>query len=173
MRAMVIGRFQPFHLGHLHVVREIAPEADGLLVGIAAAADSHTGRNPFTAAERGEMVRLSLREAGIDGFQVVELPDIHDPPRWARYVVSISPPFDLVMAHNPETLELFEREGVATRRATPYRMAEVSGTRIRRLMLEGGPWRELVPPAVAAYLDRIDGPGRVRGATAGERADAG
>jgi nicotinamide-nucleotide adenylyltransferase len=70
------------------------------------------------------------------------------------------------MAHNPQTLELFEREGVATRRATPYRMDEVSGTRIRQLMLEGGPWQELVPPAVVIYLEGIDGPGRVRVASA-------
>jgi nicotinamide-nucleotide adenylyltransferase len=114
------------------------------------------------------MVRLALHESGIEAFSIVDLPDIHDPPRWAGYVVSISPPFDLVMAHNPQTLELFEVEGIATRRATPYRMDEVSGTRIRRLMLEGGPWHELVPPAVATYLEGIDGPGRVRRASAGD-----
>ncbi len=162
LRAMVIGRFQPFHIGHLHVIHEISPEADELLIGIAAAADSYTARNPFTASERGEMIRLALTEAGIGPFEVVELPDIHDPPRWAGYVVSIAPPFDLVVAHNAETLELFEREGVPTRRATPFRIDEVSGTRVRRLMLEEGSWEELVPPAVAAYLRGIGGPDRVR-----------
>ena len=106
--------------------------------------------------------RMGLEAAGIGPFRIVDIPDIHDPPRWARYVMSLTPPFDLVLAHNVETLDLFGNEGVPTRRATPYRMDEISGTRVRRLMLEGGDWEGLVPPAVAEYLDRIDGAGRVR-----------
>ncbi|MCK4971534.1 MAG: adenylyltransferase/cytidyltransferase family protein, partial [Thermoplasmata archaeon] len=42
MRALVIGRFQPFHNGHLAVVREIAEDTEEVLIGIAAAADDHT-----------------------------------------------------------------------------------------------------------------------------------
>ena len=162
MRALVIGRYQPFHEGHLHVFAEVAEEADDLLVGIAAAADSGTRDNPFTAEERNEMVARALEEAGLGPFTIVDVPDIHDPPRWARYVMSLAPPFDLVVAHNSQTLELFEAEDVPTRRATPYRMDEISGTRVRQLMLEGGAWEDLVPPAVAAFLMEIDGPGRLR-----------
>jgi nicotinamide mononucleotide adenylyltransferase len=94
-------------------------------------------------------------------FMGVEVPYNHHPPRWARYVESMVPPFDIVVGHNVETLELFEDAGIATRPATPYRMDELSGTRVRRLMASGGPWEELVPPSVATYLEEIDGPGRV------------
>ena len=128
MRALVIGRYQPFHKGHLHVVAEVAEEADELLIGVAAAADSWTPKNPFTSGERNQMITLALEEAGLGPFIIVDLPDIHNPPVWARYVMALTPDFDLVMAHNPETLELFEREGIATRKATPYRMEEVSAT---------------------------------------------
>lgn len=162
MRALVIGRFQPFHLGHLHVIREAAEDATELIIAIAASADSGTEDNPFTAEERGEMIGRALVEAGVGPFIVVEVPDIHDPPRWARYVESMVPPFDVVVAHSAETLELFEDAGIATRPATPYRMDELSGTRVRRLMATGGPWEELVPKAVTEYLKLIGGPERVR-----------
>lgn len=162
MRALVIGRFQPFHNGHLAVVREIAGDADEVLIGIAAAADDHTVDNPFTAEERNEMVIRALEEADIQPFRIVDMPDIHNPPVWARYVVSLCPPFDLVVAHNDTTLDLFRDIGYQVRKATPYDRETHSGTRVRELMAEDGEWEMLVPDAVVEYLGRIDGAERVR-----------
>lgn len=162
MRALVIGRFQPFHLGHLSVVQEVAPEVDEVIVGIAAANDSFKPDHPFTAGERNEMITRALAAAGVGAFRVVNIPDIHNYAAWAKYVVSQCPPFDLVVAHNPTTLELFRELGYQVRRARPYRRDTHSGTRIRELMAEGGPWRELVPEQVASFIDSMDGEGRVR-----------
>jgi nicotinamide-nucleotide adenylyltransferase len=161
MRALVIGRFQPFHKGHLAVCEEIAMEADELLIGVAAAADSGTPRNPFTAGERNEMIRLALEGAGIGPYRIIDLPDIHNPPVWARYVANLTPPFDLVVAHSDDTLGLFEEAGFTVRKATPYERDNYSGTRIRELMVEGGQWETLVPSAVKEYLKGIDGATRV------------
>lgn len=162
MRALVIGRFQPFHDGHLAVVRETAPGVDEVLVCIAAAADSGTRDNPFTSGERREMISLALEGAGIDNFSIIDIPDIHNPPVWARYVASLCPPFDVVVAHSDDTLGLFEEAGYKVRKATAYQMDTHSGTRVRQLMAEGGDWERLVPGAVAEYLKDIGGPARVR-----------
>ncbi len=146
------------------MVREIAGDTDTeeVLIGIAAAADDHTPGNPFTAEERNEMVILALGEAGIRPFRIVDIPDIHNPPVWARYVVSLCPPFDLVVAHNDTTLDLFREIGYQVRKATPYDRETHSGTRVRELMAEDGDWEMLVPDAVAGYLKDIEGPERVR-----------
>jgi nicotinamide-nucleotide adenylyltransferase len=144
------------------VVREIAGDADEVLIGIAAAADDHTLDNPFTAEERNEMAIRALEEAGVHPFRIIDIPDIHNPPVWARYVVSLCPPFDVVVAHNETTLDLFRDIGYQVRKATPYDRETHSGTRVRQLMAEGGDWERLVPPAVAVYLKGIDGPARVR-----------
>ena len=168
MRALVIGRFQPFHNGHLSVVREVAPEVDEVLVCIAAAADDHTKDNPFTAEERNEMVIRALEEADIGPFRIVDIPDIHNPPVWARYVVSLCPPFDVVVAHNDTTLDLFREIGYEVRKATPYDRDTHSGTRVRHLMSQGGSWEDLVPPSVADYLRSIEGPERVHGLAGGD-----
>ena len=146
------------------MVREIAGDTgtDEVLIGIAAAADDHTLDNPFTAEERNEMVIRGLEEAGIGPFRIIDIPDIHNPPVWARYVVSLCPPFDLVVAHNDTTLDLFGDIGYQVRKATPYDRDTHSGTRVRQLMAEGGDWERLVPPAVAVYLLSIQGSERVR-----------
>ncbi len=141
---------------------EIAAEADELLVGIAAAEASGTPRNPFTAAERGEMVRRALDGAGLRHYRVIDLPDIHNPPVWAKYVANLVPEFDVVVAHSDETLDLFREAGFEVRKASPYEMDTYSGTRIRHLMVGFDQWETLVPPAVAEYLRGIEGPARVR-----------
>lgn len=158
----MIGRYQPFHNGHLAVVREIAAEAEELLIGVAAAADSGTPKNPFTAGERNEMIRLALDGAGLAPYRIIDLPDIHNPPVWAKYVANLVPEFDLVVAHSGETLALFEDAGYQVQKATAYDRDTYSGTRIRHLMIEFQQWETLVPPPVAEYLRGIDGPARVR-----------
>ncbi len=162
VRALILGRFQPFHGGHLHVTLDVARWADEVIFGIAAATDSFHPDNPFTAGERSEMIALAMREAGVERFRVVAIPDIHNHAIWARYVVSMCPPFDVVVAHNPVTLELFRREGQEVRQVPHHDRERYSGTHIRLLMASGGEWEPLVPPSVAAYIRSIDGDGRMR-----------
>lgn len=50
-----IGRFQPLHAGHEHVVREALKQAGRLIVLIGSANRSRDFRNPFTFDERVEM----------------------------------------------------------------------------------------------------------------------
>ncbi|MBP7820288.1 MAG: adenylyltransferase/cytidyltransferase family protein, partial [Candidatus Methanofastidiosum sp.] len=52
MRALYIGRFQPFHLGHLHVVKLILNSSKEIIIAIGSSQVSHTIQNPFTAGER-------------------------------------------------------------------------------------------------------------------------
>jgi len=59
-RGFLIGRFQPFHNGHVQLVEKIATEVDELVIGIGSAGDSHSERNPFTAGERIRMVTDAL-----------------------------------------------------------------------------------------------------------------
>ncbi len=168
MRALIVGRFQPFHRGHLEVIRRVLEEASEVIIGVAAATDSFQPENPFTAGERNEMIAAALREAGVHQFRIINMPDIHNYAVWASYVVSLCPPFDMVVAHNPTTLELFRLEGYEVRPAEPIDRERFSGTHIRALMVEGGPWEELVPPAVARFLTDIDAPGRLRRISEGD-----
>ena len=61
--ALFIGRFQPFHEGHLSVVKRALRDNDFLLIGIGSAEEDYLPDNPFTAGERWEMIRAALDEA--------------------------------------------------------------------------------------------------------------
>src|SRR5207302_562889 len=67
-RAFFIGRFQPFHRGHLAMVRRILESNEEIIVGIGSAQYSHTGENPFTAGERYEMIKRALDAEGIHNY---------------------------------------------------------------------------------------------------------
>ena len=57
-RAFFIGRFQPFHRGHLAMVRRILETNDEIIVGIGSAQYSHTGENRSEERRVGKECRL-------------------------------------------------------------------------------------------------------------------
>ena len=46
-----MGRFQPFHLGHLELVKQILDQCDEVIIAITSAQFNYLER-PFTAGER-------------------------------------------------------------------------------------------------------------------------
>ena len=69
--ALVIGRFQPLHNGHLEVIRKVASECDRMIIGIGSAQYSHSRDNPFTAGERYLMISETVKAEGIDNVSIV------------------------------------------------------------------------------------------------------
>ncbi len=55
-----VGRFQPFHLGHLETVRAALVQADKVLIILGSHMTAANIRNPWSAAERETMIRACL-----------------------------------------------------------------------------------------------------------------
>jgi len=164
VRGLLIGRFQPFHGGHLEVVRKIrADRADApLILGVGTAEESYTWENPFTAGERLEMITRALEEAKVARTLLVPISDINRHALWVNYLESLLPTFDRVYTNNLLTRILFERSGYLVESTPLFDRARFEGVRIREQLAEGGDWRSAVPPSVAAYLDEIGAPARLQ-----------
>ena len=54
--AVYVGRFQPFHNGHLAVLKKALEVAETVVVVLGSARHARNIRNPFTAREREEMI---------------------------------------------------------------------------------------------------------------------
>ena len=153
-RGLFIGRFQPFHLGHLDVVRRLARAHDELVVAIGSANVSHSALNPFTAGERLAMIHAACREAGVANAIIVPLPDVGRNAVWVSHVASLVPRVSTVYSNNPLPTRLFHEAGYRVAPARFHERALYEGTRIRELMRKGDDaWRELVPDAVARVID--------------------
>ncbi len=161
MNALFIGRFQPFHKGHLKVLQNTSIKYDEIIIGIGSSQYSHIRDNPFTADERKIMVEMSLRKVGISNFKIILIPDIHNPPKWVDHVLSIFTGFDVVITNNKLIKSLFSEKGYSVEKTPLYDKKHYSGKEIRRRMIEGDQWAHLVPEEVVNLIKEINGEQRV------------
>jgi nicotinamide-nucleotide adenylyltransferase len=164
VRGLFVGRFQPFHRGHLALVRQALERTPRrrLLVAIGSAEQSYTWENPFTGGERFEMVARALEEARLERVDIVPVADISRHALWVRYLEGLLPPFDRIYSHNPLTVHLFERAGYAVASPPLVDRAHLEGAQIRRRLALGRPVRALVPPAVDRFLREVKASARLR-----------
>jgi len=171
-RGLYVGRFQPFHLGHLGAIKDILKEVEELVIVIGSAQYSHNRNNPFTAGERLVMIRKALEEAGMDSSRVwiVPVPDVHLHMMWVSSVEGYTPSFDVVYSNEPLTHRLFIEAGYKVKPVRFYERKLYSSTHIRERMLRGENWEELVPKSVAVFIKEIDGINRLRDLTKSDKA---
>jgi len=162
MKALFIGRFQPFHKGHLMALQSIAKEYKEIIIGIGSSQYSHTPENPFTAEERKKMIERSLQEAGIKNFKIIYIPDIHNYPKWVSHVLSITSDFDIVISNNDLTKKLFAEKGFTIRETKVFDRKKYSGREIRKRMIKDKPWMDLVPRPVVDIIKKCNGVQRLK-----------
>jgi nicotinamide-nucleotide adenylyltransferase len=161
---LLVGRFQPFHYGHLAAVRFALKRVDYLYVVVGSAQRSHERDNPFTASERISMIKSALDGSGVDPSKWMAIPivDADSHSVWVSSVESMVPKFDIVFTNDTLTHLLFKEEGIEVR-AVPYLdRGRYSATNVRMRILERKDWESLVPPQVAELVKEFGGPARVR-----------
>jgi nicotinamide-nucleotide adenylyltransferase len=163
-RGLLIGRYQPFHLGHLHCIQHVLKKLPEVIIGIGSAQFSHTLHNPFTAGERLTMIRLAMDESKIDGskYYAIPLRDLRIHDLWVAHVVSQTPRFEVVFSNEPVTSRLFKEAGFRVEPVPFYDRETYSATEIRERVVRGEPWDNLVPASVATYIKSIFGDERLR-----------
>ena len=72
-----IGRFQPLHIGHEHVIRQALSQVGRLIVLVGSANVARDPRNPFTFDERATMLRAAFRHEIAEERLIVEPLDDH------------------------------------------------------------------------------------------------
>jgi nicotinamide-nucleotide adenylyltransferase len=169
-RALFVGRFQPFHKGHLGAIKAMLRDCDEVVVAVGSMQKSHAPDNLFTAGERAEMIFESLKEEGLAGRAlVVGIPDVNFNAVWAKHLMAVSPGFDVVYSNNPLVARLFSEEGVRVMKIGRVERERFDGTHIRKLMVSGGAWEELLPAAAAKVARRCGAAERLKDILAGDK----
>lgn len=154
MRGLIIGRFQPFHLGHEYLIERIGEDVDEIVVGIGSAGQSHTTKNPLTSGERVHIVQNALDEIDAKTY-LIPIFDVDRNAMWVRHVETICPAFEVAYSNNPFVERLFSEEGYEVRGTPLHERDRYRGSEIRRRMLAGESWRRLVPDPVPAAIEEI------------------
>lgn len=173
VRGILIGRMQPVHNGHMQVISKILEEVDEIIIGIGSAQLSHELKDPFTAGERIVMMSQALADAGVDSsrYYIIPMQDINFNAIWVSHVKMLTPPFSIVYSGNPLVKQLFSEEGFEVRQPPLYDRIHLSGTEVRKRILEGDDWQELVPKATADVIAEINGIERIKNLSVKEISD--
>lgn len=80
--AVLIGRFQPFHNGHLSLLTRALETARRVVVVVGSAFQARSPKHPFSWQERAEMIRNAVPEAQRHRLSCVPVRDYFDEARW-------------------------------------------------------------------------------------------
>ncbi len=155
-QAIFIGRFQPFHKGHLKAVTDILKEHETIIICIGSAQHSGTEQNPLSYKQRKEMITYAINDANIPKkrYKIITLTDINNDALWVGHVEKNSPKFDTVYTGNPHVKKLFKRTGCKVKDIELYK--NINSSTIRKRIINNIEWKKYVPNAAAYYLDDID-----------------
>lgn len=161
MRAIFVGRFQPFHNGHLYALKKIAKNYDEIFIILGSADRCFEKQNPFTVEERKKMIKLVLAELKIKAA-IVPIKDVENDELWLGSILKKIKKLDAVFSNNSWVKRIFRGAGYEVRSTGRYKRGVHEGTWIRRMMGQGKAWEEYVPAVVARYIQKIKGVERVQ-----------
>ena len=114
---VVLGRFQPFHLGHEYMLESASkwrnennPNAP-LIIAIGSSNRPQNLRNPWTYEERSQMIETWTKSAQIENFQICSIPDIEDPPNWVIHASLYHGQAGALVTTDMGTAELYTASG--------------------------------------------------------------
>ena len=114
---VVLGRFQPLHLGHEYMLESASnwrnennPNAP-LIIAIGSSNRPQNLRNPWTYEERSQMIETWTKSAQIENFQICSIPDIEDPPNWVTHASQYHGQAGVLVTTDMGTAELYTASG--------------------------------------------------------------
>ena len=155
-KGLVLGRFQPFHLGHLNLIQTVLNDKKEPLICIGSAQYAHTKDNPFTVKERKDMIQLIMDELNCN-YTIYEIPDINNYDKYVSHLEEFVPKFDTVYSGNKLVQRLFKNAGYKIVIPEMINREVWEGAAIRQAMMEGDEWETAVPLQIVDIIHDLNG----------------
>ena len=138
MRGLYIGRFDPFHLGHLRAYDLLKSFVDEIKIGIG----TQRKEDYFTLNERRNMV---IRNTKIEPVYLEDQEESHPLYQdWGKYALGVVGKIDIIATGNEHVREDFSNHEIPVLWLPRYN--RISGTEIRKRIQSGDDsWKRLVP----------------------------
>ena len=155
-KGLILGRFQPFHLGHLELIKSIIDQQIEPVICIGSAQHSYTEQNPFTVKERMKMIEEVMKDLNFK-YTIFGIPDINNYDLYVSHLETFVPNFDIVFSGNHLVQRLFSEAGHTVVKVNMVNREAWEGSSIRLAMKEGGDWESAIPNKVVNIIHDING----------------
>ena len=151
---LLIGRFQPFHNGHLYLIKKSLEISEKIVFGIGSAG-IFDKNNPLGYEERKKMLEKVIKKEKIKErvLKIVPLEDFFDDQEWLANVKKQVGEFDLVVGNNDWTNKIMREAEYQVKQFPYYGRSIYEGWRIRKLIKTGKKWQERVPDYIVKLLN--------------------
>lgn len=153
---LFIGRFQPFHKGHLHALRIASATCKKMIIGVGSSQESGTRRNPLTAEARIKVIKAALKTSGLDSKKIrfFIIPDFNDDEIWFGYIKDRLARIDVVFSGNSLVRKIFRKHDVLVITPKWYKRRLFSGTKVRDTIRKRADWGAMVPKGAADEISK-------------------
>ncbi|MFW6014349.1 MAG: adenylyltransferase/cytidyltransferase family protein [Candidatus Nanoarchaeia archaeon] len=162
MKAIIIGRFQPLHKGHLDLVKQVREKGYEVIIGVGNNGDKRTKKCPFLFEEVRKMWLPHLEKLTAKIYCIPDIPNDEDYAKHVETITGISEKNTVLVSGNEHTIKCFTDYNRNYQIIKPYKhiecnFADITGTKIRNLIRDYKEWEELVPEETSKIIKEING----------------
>lgn len=154
---LFIGRFQPFHLGHLSAIKQGLDQCEKIILVIGSANRNFSVDNPLSLSERKQIVELVIQKENLQS-KVSCLSSLDDNPdnlAWTETMIQSLPPFEVVIGNNALVTVLTEYMGYAQFHPHLTKREILQGVMIRKRVIESKKWQDRVSEYTLPLLEQF------------------
>lgn len=155
--AVFIGRFQPFHNGHLYSLMKCLDLVEKIVIGVGSSNVSGTEENPLGYEVRKEMIEEVVRKESLKNrvVKIVPIADFPSDDDWVEEVNKRVGEFDVVVGNNDWTNGALSNVGYEVYETGFHDRDKLEGARIREMLKQGyEEWKRRVPGYLVKMIDK-------------------
>ncbi len=144
--ALLIGRFQPFHKGHLYLLQTALSLAEEVVIALGSS-NVLDEKNPLSYESRVQMLQSVLEHEGVGDRvrAIVPSPDDTSDEVWLKTLLQNVGPFDIALGNNDWVNDVLRQAGYNALTLPDLERDIFQVTFIRQIMKDGGEWESRVP----------------------------
>lgn len=156
-KAIVFGRFQPFHNGHIEVIKKAFEVAEHVFIFIGSMNSPRTIKNPFIGIERAELIHRYINNEMLENkepFHIYMMNDYLSNAKWADQVFSKLDSSDKVCIVGSSKNEGYEKFFPDFDHVLPDNIFDINATDIRNDYFSSGVINyDLLPKETSYFLE--------------------
>lgn len=153
--ALVLGRFQPFHKGHLYLLHTALSMADTVVIALGSS-NVIDEKNPLSYETRREMMLEVLRHENMEQRVTAIVPSPDDPSDevWLQKLLENTGPFEIALGNNEWVNNVLISAGYRAVTLPDLERNIYQGMFIRQAFYENAEWKSRVPEYLHSLVEK-------------------